>query len=670
MFLPRKMIFMELTVFKDDMDAVLNFLGRKASIQFPQTDVVYESSEVTRIKEIIDRLCAAGEYLGIISKNTDFSKFNDDVLIPEKESEAKAVSLCSIIETLKEREYSVSNEKQRVRETINEAKAFSKMNVPFSDFEHLSYLTMRIGRLDPKALGQLRENMGNRAVIISLDDNDKILAASSKKGRFALDTQLKKAQFEPIEIPQKYLGIPAEILKSFIDQFFHLEKELEELKTEKAHLAKRCAMDLKRYITSWHIAMVIEEIKGRFTTTKNLFHFSGWTPADTSSMIVKGLNDLTSGRIAIQSYNPDEVPSIQSGKEKVPVAMKHNAFVKGFENVVFSYGAPLYGTVDPTVLVAFFFTVMFGIMFGDVGQGFVLFFLGVLIKNCKGKLSRLMKYSTPLVSVGISSMIMGLLAGSVFTNEKILIGPTRAVTQALLGYPKDRVLHILPLAEEGGSITKLLYFFGFTIAIGVVINSLGLIINIYNRCILKKYKTAFFSRTGLSGLLMFWYALFIVIRMLLGGKFETYDIAGLLIPLFLILFGPAIWGIITGEKPSRNEGGVFIFIMQGFVEILETVSGYFSNTISFVRVGAFALAHAVFSFIVFYFTDKMAQFGIGGTFLAAFIMVIGNAIIISLEGLIVTIQVIRLQYYEFFNKFFVDTGVEFAPFRINYKERS
>jgi V/A-type H+-transporting ATPase subunit I len=361
------------------------------------------------------------------------------------------------------------------------------------------------------------------------------------------------------------------------------------------------------------------------------------------------------------------VPSIKEGIEKVPVSMKHGAFVKGFEGVVFSYGAPLYGTIDPTPLVAFFFTILFGIMFGDVGQGFVLLLAGLLTSKRGPKLfAKFSSYSTPLISVGIASMIMGLLAGSVFTNEDLLIAPTRALTAAITGHPEDRILHILPMAEEGGSVTKLLFFFAFTVGIGVVLNSAGLLINIINRCILKKYEAAFFAKTGLAGLLMFWYAIFIALRLILGGVFSWFDIAGLLIPIACIFFGPIIWRIIERKRPVV-EHGLMTFIMEGFVEILETVSTYVSNTVSFLRVGAFALSHAVLSFIVFRFYDELATTGIVGSLSAVLTMLLGHVIIIVLEGLIVAIQVVRLQYYEFFNKFFIETGVEFAPFRFKTK---
>jgi V/A-type H+-transporting ATPase subunit I len=339
--------------------------------------------------------------------------------------------------------------------------------------------------------------------------------------------------------------------------------------------------------------------------------------------------------------------------------------VRGFEPVVFSYGAPLYGTIDPTPFVAFFFCVLFGIMFGDAGQGLVLFLLGFAVDRGKsGLFVSYRKFATPLKAVGVSSMIMGLLNGAFFTNEEILVKPTRAVLGFFMklfgmeGEPPERILHLMP---EKGNIAKLFYFFGFTIAVGVVLNSIGLVVNIINQCSLKKYEKAFFSKTGLAGLLLFWYAISIAVRMILGFGFSWYDYVGLLIPVALIFFGPLIWRIIARERPAL-ENGFLVFVMEGFVEILESASTYISNTVSFLRVGAFALSHAVLSFIVFTLSGMVAGLSVGPVF-SLIITLFGNVVIILLEGMIVAIQVVRLQYYEFFSKFFTETGVPFTPFR-------
>jgi V/A-type H+-transporting ATPase subunit I len=263
-------------------------------------------------------------------------------------------------------------------------------------------------------------------------------------------------------------------------------------------------------------------------------------------------------------------------------------------------------------------------------------------------------------------MVMGCLAGSLFSNEHVLEGPTKAVLGFgmrilhIPGNPPGKILHLMP---ESGSIDKLFYFFGFTIAVGVVLNSIGLIINICNQWTARKRDEALFSKTGISGLFFFRYAISIAVRIILGGRFMWFDLIGLIVPLLLIWFGKALYRLFTGKRPVL-EHGVMVFAMEGIVEILETFSTYISNTVSFLRVGAFALSHAVLSFIVFTMADLVAS-NPGGTVFSLIIMLIGNAVIIVLEGMIVAIQVIRLQYYEFFSKFFTETGVKYEPFRFS-----
>jgi V/A-type H+-transporting ATPase subunit I len=408
------------------------------------------------------------------------------------------------------------------------------------------------------------------------------------------------------------------------------------------------------------MAAVAEQLKSRLVATRSIYILSGWVPQDTLLRLVEDLSKLTEGRIALRSYSPEEMPDVVEGREKVPVSLKHGAFVKGFEGVVFSYGAPLYGTLDPTPLVAVFFTILFGIMFGDVGQGLVLLLAGLAagrrgLKAAKG----IRSYSTPLVAVGISSMLMGFLNGEFFTNEEILTGPTRALLGLFMDNPPERILHLMP---EKGNVAKLFYFFGFTIAVGILLNSAGLIVNIINKYISKKYEEAFFAKTGLAGLLFFWYAISIAVRCIAGGSFAWFDFPGLIVPVMGIFFGPMIWRLISGERPVLADG-LMPFIMEGFVEILETLSTYVSNTVSFLRVGAFALSHAVLSFIVFTLSGMVSQGAAVGPIFALIITILGNALIIVLEGMIVAIQVVRLQYYEFFSKFFTETGVAFTPFR-------
>ena len=129
--------------------------------------------------------------------------------------------------------------------------------------------------------------------------------------------------------------------------------------------------------------------------------------------------------------------------------------------------------------------------------------------------------------------------------------------------------------------------------------------------------------------------------------------------LFLTAFGEPFARLVDGERPVL-ENGLFAAIIAAVVEIIEVISSYLSNTVSFLRVGAFALAHAVLGFII----EMLAEIAPGPAGIV--VLIIGNVIVVVLEGMIVAIQVVRLQYYEFFSKFFTESGREFKPFRFTY----
>ncbi|MBP7479904.1 MAG: ATPase, partial [Spirochaetaceae bacterium] len=273
------------------------------------------------------------------------------------------------------------------------------------------------------------------------------------------------------------------------------------------------------------------------------------------------------------------------------------------------------------------------------------------------------KFGPVFIAIGCSSVIMGLLTGEFFANEHLLVPFGRFVT-GLFGESRDRVLELMPSAD---SIDKLFYFFLFTLGIGFIINSIGLIINIANNFLLKRTGKALFGKTGLAGAFFFWYIVFVIIRVFaFKSSIQIFDWILIGIFLFGVSFAHPLEKIISGKRPVFPNG-VGTAIIEGLVEILEIVSSYLSNSVSFLRVGAFALAHAVLGYIIFSMTELMHSGGtIGGIAGGIVVAIVGNAVVVVLEGMIVAIQVVRLQYYEFFSKFFTDTGKEFEPFKFTY----
>ena len=460
-----------------------------------------------------------------------------------------------------------------------------------------------------------------------------------------------------LEVPADFKGVPESALKGLEQKKNEADCALEELITEKSNFAETHRSQLEHLLGCFTIAVQIDSVTSRLESTELVYRITGWIPASETENYMKGLDELTEGRIAIRSYEPFEVPSVMSGKEQVPVKLKHGKFVKSFERMIFSYGSPVYGTIDPTPFVAIFFTILFGIMFGDCGQGLIFLIAGILMACNVIKVGGWNKFAPIFMAIGISSSIMGLLTGEFFGTETVLEPFAEWVT-GLFGTPRAPILKLMPSADPK-SIYVMFGVFGVAVAIGFVINTCGLLLNIINNLSKKRFAEAFLGKNGLAGAVFFWYVIALVIRIVLTKhSVQVYDVIIIIVSLFFAAFAEPFERAMNKEKPLF-ENGFGTYIISGAVELIEVVSGYLSNTVSFVRVGAFALSHAVLNFTILTLTNMC---GGQGTVGGIIVLIAGNALIIVLEGMIVAIQVIRLQYYEFFSKFFHETGREFKPF--------
>jgi V/A-type H+-transporting ATPase subunit I len=648
----------ELLVLKRDMDDVLQFLGFAGCMQLiaenrGEHELAPEEKEIADLRGKVESIA---RFLGI---SAGASKAGGASHLEREELITSSARLIEELKEMVEEESGLLQQKLSLKQTADELSAFANLKVAFSDLEHLTYLTFRLGTVAPEKLEELSKLLEKRALIVPLDKPGFIMAIAPKKGRWALDSELKKVNFQEAKFPADLMGVPAEVLPSVSRNLAEVEGALTILEKKKGEFRAGCEELVKALLYRLDLNVSIDAVKQSLESTGSVQRVTGWIPRRRFKEIVKGLEEMTRGRIAIRVYEPEELPEVRSGKVKVPVVVSHGPIVRSFERMVFSYSVPLYGTIDPTPFVAVIFVVLFAIMFGDVGQALVGLIFGLLITS--GKVSafeswRRKNFGMIFIIVGIASMITGFLYGSFFANEKLLIPVTRFVTGLVTGRPMD---HIITL--QGTS--RILSFFGFTIAVGAVINTTGLVINMINQIRLRNWEKALLSKTGLSGALFFWYVLFVALRILLGGRFQGFDMVFIAVPLLALFFREPIAHLVSGHRPLLKEG-FLTFIMEGIVEILESVTYYISNSVSFLRVAAFAMAHTVLSLIIFTISGLVAS-SPGGVFFQILIIVLGNLIIIVLEGLIVTIQVIRLQYYEFFSKFFTETGEEFRPFTLH-----
>ncbi len=654
---PMKLI--ELMILKDDIKQVIEYLGKLGLFQFQSNIDDFATADFNKSQDLFDTMQELRSYLGI----TDAEDYDETSRYPTRDDFDSARKIVEGVQALKAREMEAVENKKKVVDAYNEANSFSNLKVPYAELEHLSFLSLRIGKIDPNVVDELIFNLSNRAVIIPLGaDKTRIVAASSKKGRFALDSELRRYGFVSLEIPENFKGIPDDVLAELKAQTIEEEKKLKVITLERKSYANTHSSEILRLLRCLSIGSQVKALEMSLESTQLVYRITGWIPAKNCVDVMKDLDNLTEGRIALRQYDPSEVPSVKEGRETVPVKLTHGKLVSNFQNLIFGYGSPLYGTIDPTPFVAFFFILLFGIMFGDAGQGLVFVLIGILMmKGVIKKFPVSPDYGPIFVAIGCSSTVMGLLTGEFFANPNILAPFSRFVT-GLYGEPHNHILTLMPSAE---SISTLFTFFLFTITVGFLINSTGLIINIINQVSLGKIGKALFGKTGLSGAIFFWYVIFMVIRIFaFDSSMQVYDWIVIGISLFGVFASHPLQAAIEKHHPMFPDG-FGSAVIEGFVEIIEVVSSYLSNTVSFLRVGAFALAHAVLGFIIHTMMEVVGHSG--GIAAEIAVQIIGNLVVIVLEGMIVSIQVIRLQYYEFFSKFFTETGKEFTPFRFKYK---
>lgn len=654
------MRLIELMVLREDIHSVLKYLGELGEFQFQQEFASDSSDSAKRLNpdaSVFERLQQVRAALDL----PDLDGYKVSVPLPSDADFESATKIIDSVEDIHKKELTAADEEKRAVSAYKEALAFANLKVPYSDLESLSFLTLRIGKIDPEKIDDLRARLGSRGIIVKLgDDDSRILAASSKKARFALDGELKEAGFTELQVPKDFKGIPDEVLLTLERNKTEAAAVLEEIQTERRNFAETHKDELYRLLQIYSIGSQIYSVENSLESTEFVYRITGWIPAFLIRKVMKDLDELTQSRAGIREFLPTEVPSVISGQEKVPVQVKHGKIVSNFERMIFSYGSPLYGTIDPTPFVALFFTVLFGIMFGDAGQGLCFLIIGILCCLKKIKISGWEKFGGIFCCIGISSTIMGLLTGEFFANETLL-RPFALWVTGLFGTPHAPILHMMP-SSDPASITRMFAFFGFTISIGFIINSCGLIINIINQFSLRRIGKALFGKTGISGAVFFWYVIIFAVRVALFKHAPAaYDWVIISVSLFLTACSEIFQRLVDGERPIL-ENGLFSAVIGAVVEIIEVISSYLSNTVSFVRVGAFALAHAVLGYIINTFVELAP--GAGGIAVA----ILGNAIVVVLEGMIVAIQVVRLQYYEFFSKFFSETGREFKPFSFVYKE--
>ena len=398
----------DLLIFKKDIDTVLEYLGKFRCFQVADRIEGEMSDNHKKIDELYRKLKTGIDFFGYLPGETADS----DIRVPGDEDFMNAEQMLEKVHSLADREKALSERKLQIQSILDEVNIFRNLDLPVKELEAVTYLSCRIGRVDPSVIQVLRDTLESRALIIELDINGRIFAVSSKKGRFALDTELNKAGFREFPITQEARDFPPEVLSALEEECGQVEESRRKVLEEKGLAGLQYGPEIGKLLDIMSAGIKTEELKDHLESTETVFKLSGWVASSDSKKIIADLEAITADRIAIRFYDAEEVESVRLGTEKVPVRLDHGKFMRSFSSIVISYGAPLYGTIDPTFLVSVFFVILFAIMFGDVGQGFVGVLAGIILERDRFPgLRRFRKFAPIFKTVGAACMFTGFLYG-------------------------------------------------------------------------------------------------------------------------------------------------------------------------------------------------------------------------------------------------------------------
>lgn len=388
----------------------------------------------------------------------------------------------------------------------------------------------------------------------------------------------------------------------------------------------------------------LEEMNNYFTIKNYVSKYNesfilvGWIPQEEEDNFAHQLSDVYGIEFSIERADNEE-------KHSPPVKLKNNRFSRPFESFVEMYGLPSYNEIDPTVIVSVLYTLLFGIMFGDFGQGIVLSVAGAVMWRLKK-----MMLGRILIRCGFAASVFGLIYGAVFGLEHVLDPMYKALFN-LDEKPVDvlepkTVMTIIVLAVILGA--------------GIII--LSMILNIYSSLRRRNYENALFGQNGVAGLIFYGSLVAAGGTMALGVNVVSlpYVLGLMVLPVVLIFFKEPL-GKLLSRAPDWKPKKWGEYMVQNGFELFEIMLSYITNTMSFLRVGAYVLVHAGMMMVVFTIAQIMPGGVVGYTLMAVF----GNVFVIALEGLLVGIQVLRLNFYELFSRFFEGQGRPFAPIRVS-----
>ncbi len=637
-----RMEFLNITGPKDDIDRIIETYISKYEFQLENA-----LSELKNVKEL-HAFNDSNPYKDILARSQELKEyFKDTGLQTDRQmsiEEADQITrkLSDSVYSLSQKKSELESELAEYEEKLKNVHYFIGLDYDTEKILHFKYVNFRFGSMPKEYYEKFITFVYDSIDTIfykAREIDDKVWGVYFVPDAISeqIDAIYSSMHFERFFLPDEYHGTP-----EFAGA--KLKEKIEELKTSIHAIDEKIVKTLE---DSHEDFLLANQVLFRFNKVFDVRKYAAATRDNRKDkkvfyIICGWLTQKDAERLAKELENePNTFCIVERDMSKIsstpPIKLKNNALFKPYEMFVEMYGLPDYKEFDPTMLIALTYSVIFGFMFGDVGQGLVLLILGSIIAYKKQ--SRL---AAIIARCGFFSTIFGFLFGSIFGFEDIIqplwLRPAKAMTA-------------LPVIGNLNTV------FVITITLGMLIIILMMILSIFTKLRFKKPGEALFDTNGVAGLVFYTSALITIILFMTDKTMPATVILLIMfvLPLILIFLKEPLSAVLE-KKKIHLEGGLGMFILQGFFELFEVLLSYFSNSLSFVRVGAFAVSHAAMMEVVLMLSGAES----GNINWIA--VVLGNIFVMGMEGLIVGIQVLRLEYYELFSRFYTGDGRAFKPY--------
>lgn len=651
-----KMKFLSITGPKADIDRVVNTYLSKYEIHLENA-----LSELTTVQNLTPFLEINPYKEALNTANLFCEELNSFATDTVKAETAQAAAQTMDVETaldtirriqtdyqdLDKKRSDLKNQLTTVDESLRVIRPFRNLDFDISSILKFRFIRFRFGRIGKEYYQKFERYIYDNldTIFIKCDEDDQYIWGMY----FVPEPESQKVKavyssmhFEKIYMPDSYEGTAREAFEQLAQKRSLILSDFNTVSQKRndfliSHCREILAAQaaIARLSGNFDIRKLAACTKGK--GENDIFYIlCGWMTEKDAHSFQTDIKDDSKIFCIIDGEDDEHIQP--ETHQQPPTKLKNPKLFKPFEMYINMYGLPAYNEMDPTWFVAITYSFIFGAMFGDAGQGLLLFIGGFLLYKFKH-----IALAGIISCAGVFSTIFGILFGSFFGFENLF--------PALWLRPMNNMMTV-PF------IGKLNTVFIVAIGFGMGLILLCMVFNIINAWKAHDTEHIWFDTNSVAGLVFYGSATVSIALILTGhtlpGGILLFIMFG--IPLILIFFKEPLTALV--EKKSEvmpKEKGMFI--VQGLFEMFEVLLSYFSNTLSFVRIGAFAVSHAAMMEVVL----MLAGFESGH--LNWIVVILGNLFVSGMEGLIVGIQVLRLEYYEMFSRFYKGTGRKFEPFR-------